>query len=331
MSSAEGAQVQGDPIRQQIDELDKEFRSLVGLAHDAVLQQGLEPSVFQERVSRLNPDLRAEHNTFIKDLFMPLPRPATIADIWTKLNLYWSYLNYSLLGHIIEEFGNQKLKQRFKTFVDRLASFKSSTKLCDFVHSCRHRHRHLPEADNLKKLEVKTDRPDWSTCTLKQVEDYMWEIISNFFDKEEFKAFFKEATEGCVCITWLVTPSAASKIRCGLDDIPSKLFKEMGIQVITVDGYSKYASKEEAPSKDQLSIAGSGQDAVMPQHTSVMVAGARAQSAPPQGNYLFDHALGTFCCVVGSRLYIYLCDPLWINHPFTAFSSFEKNSYKVFE
>ncbi len=233
---------QGDPIRQQIKELDEEFRSLVGLAYDAVLQQDLTSSVFQERVSRLSPDLLAEHNTFIRDLFKRLPRPATITDIWTELNLYWSYLNYSLLGHVIEQFRIQDLKQRFETFVDGLDTFKSSTKLCDFVRRCRPRHRHLPSADNLKKLEVKTDHPDWSKCTLKQVEEYMWELISKFFIRAEFEVFFKDATEGSVCITWLVTPSAASKIRRGLDDVPSEFFIEMGIQEITIDGYSKRVS-----------------------------------------------------------------------------------------
>ncbi len=270
--------VQSDPIKQQIKELDKEFRSLVGLAHGAVLEQDLEPSVFKERVSRLSPDLQAEHNTFIDNLFDRIPPTATVTDIWRKLNGYWSYLNYSLLEHIIEEFGIQDLEQRLKTFVSRLETFKRSTKLSDFVRNCRRIHSHLPSADEWKKLVVKTNR-NWSTCTLKDVEKYMWMLISKFFIRAEFEVFFKEATKGCVCITWLVTPSAASKIRRGLD-VTSELFMEMnGIQVITVDGYSKHASTF---SKDPITTVISGQAEVTPLATGYVVHSVSAMATSPR-------------------------------------------------
>ena len=56
-------------------------------------------------------------------------------NIWSILNLYWDFLNYGLLEHVISNFGSEDLKQQMQDYVDELSTFKQTTRLCDFIES----------------------------------------------------------------------------------------------------------------------------------------------------------------------------------------------------
>ncbi len=241
--SAEVEQIQ--LIEQQTKKLDEEFRSLVGLARAAILLQDHQPSDFMEKVSRLGPDHQAEHRSFIKEDLINLPQTATVDKIWISLNTYWNYLNYGLLEHVIKEFNIKDLEQKLKSYVEKLKTFKRDTKLCDFVQYCRRRHDHVPSIDKLKKLEVKMDHPDWSRCTLWEVEEFKRTLISKFFFPNEFLLIFKEATDGCICITWLILPTVATALHRGFISTSSEFFKENGIVAVTLDGQQCYPMKDE--------------------------------------------------------------------------------------
>ena len=223
-------------VEDQVCYFDSTFRSLVNKAYQEVNGK-MEPSDFLSRVTCLPVSDRTQHRSFIKENLTNIPPPLTVVNIWTILNLYWDFLNYGLLEHVISNFGSEDLKQRMQNYVDKLSIFKQTTRLCDFIESWPCRDDEPPE-DRLKKVVVKM-RHEWSQCTLQDIESFKKALVHKFF-LPEFDILLQKAERGCVCVTWLTSPSIATLLQQNLANIETEFFKKHGIDAVTIDGQDVY-------------------------------------------------------------------------------------------
>ena len=197
----------------------------------------IEPHIFLSRVTYLPVSARSQHQSFIKKNLTNIPPPVTFESIWSILNLYWDFLNYRLLEHVINKCGSDDLKKQMQDYVDELSTFKQTTRLCDFIESWPCRDDGPPE-DRLKKLVVKM-RHKWSQCTLQDVESFKKALVHKFF-LPEFDILLQKAERGCVCVTWLTSPSVATLLQQNLANIETEFFKKHGINAVTIDGQDVY-------------------------------------------------------------------------------------------
>ena len=197
----------------------------------------IEPHIFLSRVTYLPVSARTQHRSFIKKNLTKIPPPVTFENIWSILNLYWDFLNYGLLEHVINQCGSECLKQQMQEYVHQLSAFKKTTRLCDFIKSWPCRDDGPPE-DRLKKVVVKM-RHEWSQCTLRDVESFKIALVHKFF-LPEFDVLLQNAERGCVCVTWLTSPSIATLLQQNLTNIETEFFKKHGIDAVTIDGQDVY-------------------------------------------------------------------------------------------
>ena len=223
-------------VEDQVHYLDSTFRNLVNEAYQEVNGK-MEPSDFLSRVTCLPVSDRTQHRSFIKKNLTNIPHSATFVNIWTILNLYWDFLNYGLLEHVITNFGSEGLKQQMQNYIDELSTFKQTTRLCDFIESWPCRDDGPPE-DRLKKVVVKMNH-EWSQCTLRDVESFKKALLHKFF-LPEFDILLQKAERGCVCVTWLTSPSIATLLQQNLANIETEFFKKHGIDAVTIDGQDIY-------------------------------------------------------------------------------------------
>ena len=197
------------------------------------MKGNIEPHIFLSLVTCLPVSARTQHRSFIEKNLTNIPPPVTFENIWSILNLYWDFLNYGLLEHIINKCGSEDLKQQMKEYVHQLSAFKLTTRLCDFIESWPCRDDGPPE-DRLKKVVVKMNH-EWSQCTLQDVESFKKALVHKFF-LPEFDILLQKVERGCVCVTWLTSPSIASLLQQNLANIETEFFKKHGIDVVTIDG-----------------------------------------------------------------------------------------------
>ena len=197
----------------------------------------IKPPVFLSRVTCLPVSARPQHRSFIQKNLTNIPPPVTFESIWSILNLYWDFLNYGLLEHVINKCGSDDLKQQMHAYVDELSMFKQTTRLCDFIESWPCRDDEPPE-DRLKKVVVKM-KHEWSQCTLRDVESFKKALVHKFF-LPEFDILLQKAERGCVCVTWLTSPSIATILQQNLANIETEFFKKHGIDAVTIDGQDVY-------------------------------------------------------------------------------------------
>ena len=110
----------------QVKHFENRFGILVDKACQDVMKRKLEPSVFLSRVTTLPVSDRAQHRSFIEKELKDIPPPVTFDKIWTRLTLYWDFLNYGLLEHVINKLGSEDLKYQMQDYVDELFVFKRS-------------------------------------------------------------------------------------------------------------------------------------------------------------------------------------------------------------
>ena len=223
-------------MEHQVEGFERKFGSLIHLAYQEVNRQ-MEPPEFLSRITYLPVSARTLHRSFIKTNLTNIPPPVTYEKIWAILNLYWDFLNYGLLEHVVNKCGSEDLKQQMQDYVDELSTFKQTTRLCDFVESWPCRDDGPPE-DSLKKVVVKM-RHEWSQCTLRDVESFMKDLVHKFF-LPEFDILLQKAERGCVCVTWLTSPSITSLLQQNLANIETEFFKKHGIDAVTIDGQDVY-------------------------------------------------------------------------------------------
>ena len=223
-------------VEEQVQYFENAFSNLVDKACEQVKGQ-VEPHILLSRVTCLPVSARTQHRSFIKTNLTNIPPPVTFESIWSILNLYWDFLNYGLLEHVINKCGSEDLKQQMLAYVDELSIFKQTTRLCDFIESWPCRDDGPPE-DRLKKVVVKM-KHEWSQCTLQDVESFKEALVHKFF-LPEFDILLQKAERGCVCVTWLTSPSIATLLQQNLANIETEFFKKHGIDAVTIDGQDVY-------------------------------------------------------------------------------------------
>ena len=223
-------------VEDQVQYFERKFCTFVDKTYQEVNSK-MDPSIFLSRITCLPVSARTQHRNFIEEKLTNIPPPVTFVNIWTKLNLYWDFLNYGLLEHVISNFGSEDLKQQMQDYVVELSTFKQTTRLCDFIESWPCRDDRPPE-DRLKKVVVKM-KHEWSQCTLQDVESFKKALVHKFF-LPEFDILLQKAERGCVCVTWLTSPSIATLLQQNLANIETEFFKKHGIDAVTIDGQDVY-------------------------------------------------------------------------------------------
>ena len=218
-------------VEEQVQYFESKFRNFVDQAYQEVNSK-MDPSVFLSRFTCLPVSARTQHRSFIEEKLTNIPPPVTFVNIWTKLNLYWDFLNYGLLEHVISNFGSQDLKHNMQEYIHELSTFKETTRLCDFIESWPCRDEYPPE-DRLKKVVVKMQHK-WSQCTLRDVESFKKALVNKFF-LPEFDILLQNAERGCVCVTWLISPSIATLLQQNLANIETEFFKKHYINTMTIE------------------------------------------------------------------------------------------------
>ena len=222
-------------VEDQVQYFENRFGDLVDKACREVKE--INPHILFSRVTCLPVSVRQEHRTFIEEKLTNIRPPAAFESIWSILNLYWDFLNHGLLEHVINQCGSKELKQEMQSYILALSVFKQTTRLCDFIKNWPCRDERPPEG-YLKKVVLKMQK-EWSQCTLQDVESFKAALVQRLF-LPKYDILLQTAIEGCVCVTWLTSPSTATELQQNLANIEPEFFKKHGIDAVTIDGQDVY-------------------------------------------------------------------------------------------
>lgn len=187
-----------DVIQKSTEELQCQFEKLVIQTSEIILNKEIDVCNFKTRLLNLP---IPQHREFMADIWSQI-NSETLTDSLSKLKIYWDFLNYTLLQHLVNKFGDRELKKKMKVYKKKLKNFRCKTHLCDFRDYFKSVGTNTEEQDTLMKFEVKLAK-NWRECTLEDLET--WKVnITQRLSLPEFIMKLESFGPGSVCITWTI-------------------------------------------------------------------------------------------------------------------------------
>ena len=212
--------MESDPVtaaKTKIGYLQNEYEQLVIMTQEAVKAKSPTLTEFRTSITlRLPEPTKSELEISLMNKLQPIYDAKNIDTIFGILNLsIWSYLNFGLLQHLVEVYGDDKLLQRMLKYTSSVESFRKETTLKVFwkASPAMRKYPEIPTElrESLKQISFKHNNLD-ATTYLDAIESYRKEIAWQY-SFPDFIIILKDIEKGCVATIWLVPPSLAAKLE----------------------------------------------------------------------------------------------------------------------
>ena len=213
------------------------FDQLLDKTQDGLVDNNIPLQKLKRCITRLPAHIKDQHLHFIKENLNEIKESKCVEDIFLFLHLYWNFLNYTLLEHIVNEFGNNDTKAAMAKYVSELVAFRKATKLSDFISDWPCTRRVPPD---MSRLVIKMEK-DWSNCTLEDVEQFRRTLTQELL-LPSFAVLLRDAEQGCISFTWLIPSSVVKLLSKDIHNSKLGWFKEHHIERLAIDGQDLYSS-----------------------------------------------------------------------------------------
>ncbi len=168
---------------------------------------------FRHKLMTLPSTIKNEHKDFVMSHHSLFVKAESIEDIFLHLDFYLSFIDFSLLEHIIKQFGSECLREDMSRYAQDMRDFKARTTISDALEYLPKprlsSQRNPPESFSF--LTVKFD-VDINVTTLGKLEEYR----KNYADElllSHFVFFLFEVRESSLLVTWLVPTALETTIN----------------------------------------------------------------------------------------------------------------------
>ena len=231
-------------VRTTIKQLQEKYCCLVTKTQKVVEIQCPNIAHFRTRITILPPAVSLEHQQKLKEIIPCIYNAKTIEEIFGFLNLLvWNYLNYGLLEHIIDVYGDDNIKQTMQEYASSVELFRKETPLRVFLSAqpggkCPD----IPTSlrNNLTKVMFK--HGDLITeSTLDEIEQYRQKLACEY-SLPDFVMILVEIREGSVVTVWLMPQTVAAILK---DRIPksTKFLYEHHILLFKIEDITIYSGE----------------------------------------------------------------------------------------
>ncbi len=166
----------GTKTADRIKGFETRFRDLQNIALKEITEKGVTVTDFHQTLMTLPSCMKNENKDFIISKYSLFKKAESIESIFVHLNFYLSFMDFSLLEHIIEQFGSDSLKRDMSSYAEDMRQFRMYTPVSEALD-------HLPKLSNApadySRLTVKFNY-DIHTATLEDLEMYRKCFASEF-------------------------------------------------------------------------------------------------------------------------------------------------------
>ena len=197
-----------EDIVDQVKRCNDRFSDLVLRLQNEMLQNETPVILVQHSLALLPTTIRTEHYQFVKECSEDIHKANDVKDLFRHLNLYWTYLEYSLLDHIIARHSktlSTSLKEDMERYKGDMDAFKRRTTVEQILKvdlGCIRREPPPGFSRIITKLKRKA-----SEFTLQELEVFRQKVGLEF-NLPNFILMLESVDEGSLCIKWHIPSSA---------------------------------------------------------------------------------------------------------------------------
>ena len=230
--------------RAKIAQLKEEYKSLVTMTQEAVQAKSPTLTEFRTEITLqlLCKTIKSEVQLSLKETLPYIYNAKSIGEIFGFLNLrVWNFLNYGLLQHIVEVYGDDKLHQKMEKYIALVDSFRKKTTLEVFweAHPASKSCPEIPSTlrESLKRVTFKHGNLD-GTASLQDIEQFRQNLALHV-SLPDLTIILEDIRGWSVATVWLVPPSVADRLadevqKGNIDFLEQHNILELEIQDSTV-------------------------------------------------------------------------------------------------
>jgi len=159
-----------------------------------------------------------EHKVFLKENMNDMLQAEDLFKLFLLLNLYWNYLAYHLLEHLIKEFSLEEEKGKMEKYKSDLHQFMWDTPLKVFCDTQKKRLVELPKG--FKELVMKF--PWEETVTLGKVEEFRQQYAYHYNLRDCSMMLITVFTGSFTVVWWIPESIVTHLMKDVAEDVLSK-------------------------------------------------------------------------------------------------------------
>ncbi len=211
------------------------FIDLRKIALNEIAEKGVTVTDFRRTLMTLPSYMTNENKDFIISKYFLFEKAESIETIFLYLNFYLSFIDFSLLEHIIEQFGSDSLKQNMSCYAEDMRQFRIKTPVSEALD-------HLPKMSDApadySRLTVEFDF-DVHTATLEDLETYRKRFASEFL-LSQLALSLSDLQESSLLVTWLVPAAVGAMISDQVQKKSSSFVLSNSILKLSLEGERLY-------------------------------------------------------------------------------------------
>ena len=209
-----------EEVKAKIEKFEQRFNTLKTTTRKGLESSRMDVKVVVECLTNLPADDMPEHKVFLKENMNDMSQAEDLFKLFLLLNLYWNYLAYHLLEHLIKKLSVEEVKGKMKEYTSDLQQFMWDTPLKVFCQTQKKRAMTLPKGFDKMVAEFK-----WpENVTLGVVEEFRQQYAFHYKLRE--------------CAMMLITIRRCSFIVVWY--IPKSIVQQL-IKEVAKDVLSKYS------------------------------------------------------------------------------------------
>ena len=222
-----------DEILSEMDPLETEFEALKDDVFESV--RNIPADIFKFKLTSFKIKDKEHHMEYVKEM---VKNKDTVLGVWIELNDYLNFMNYEIIQHILTKFRNADLQTRMDTYRAKIKRFFSQTRICDFIECWPVCGRKPPVAKLQKFIEIESPK-DWESCTLEDLNNLKGRLATKLL-LPKFILILEKASSGSLAVTFSIPHSLVAQLQSDIKNAELKVFADMDIETITVDGVVCY-------------------------------------------------------------------------------------------
>ena len=225
-------------IASQIQEFEERFERLEFASLTELEEKQVDLKRFRHSLILLPAKIKKEHATFLKENLPTISKAESIDEIFMQLNLYWNFIDYSLLEHIVNRFCSEEVKKDMVQYISDLEAFRKATTISQMIHCWPGR---IEPPPHFSKVTCKLNH-DAATYTLHELDQLRVRFCHEFSLSDSIM-MLHSFIAGSVVIVWMIPSGSVHDLRMELlrhGSMNPEFFEEQAILSIMVDDSYAY-------------------------------------------------------------------------------------------
>ena len=166
-TNLESAQVKPLSIEEEIDEFEVKYAKLVHSVLVSFQQGSVSFRAIQACLMALPISLKHQWVDLLGSQARQLSQASNIGELFFILSTspHWNFYNPYLLSHLVEQFGDEQMKQQKDKYLEELREFRMRTKVNDFIGKWTG-----ASQPSTQELVLELEEEVWKKRTLEQLE-----------------------------------------------------------------------------------------------------------------------------------------------------------------